>query len=88
MPGLASGAADGFQAAADFTKLAGIEAGAQVTSFARVQTALGLASSAVGFNAQRLTGVADPSSPQDVATKAYTDALAQGLDMKASCRLV
>jgi len=88
MPGLATGAADGFQAAADFTKLAGIEAGAQVVTFARVQTALAVASSAVGFNAQRLSGVADPSNPQDVATKAYTDAIAQGLDTKASVRLV
>jgi phage-related tail fiber protein len=88
MPGLATGAADGFQAAADFTKLAGIEAGAQVTSFARVQTALGVASSAVSFNAQRLSSVLDPSAAQDAATKAYVDAIAQGLDIKASVRLV
>jgi len=78
----------GFFAALDKTKLDGVEAGAQVTSFARVQTALSTASSAVGFNAQRLSGVADPTAAQDVATKAYTDAVAQGLDVKASCRAV
>jgi hypothetical protein len=74
--------------AADKSKLDGVEAGAQVTSFARVQTALGVASSAVSINAQRLTSVADPTAAQDAATKAYVDALAQGLDTKASCRLV
>ena len=78
----------GFFAALDKTKLDGVEAGAQVTSFARVQTALAAASSAVALNAQRLSGVADPSSPQDAATKAYVDAVAQGLDTKASVRLV
>jgi hypothetical protein len=88
MPGLATGAADGFMALGDFTKLGGIEAGAQVTSFARVQTALAAASSAVSINAQRLSSVADPSAAQDAATKAYVDAIAQGLDIKASVRLV
>ena len=71
--------------AGDKAKLDGIEAGAQVVSFARVQTALGLASSSVGFNTQRLTGVGDPTATQDVATKNYTDNL---VDAKASCYLV
>jgi len=88
MPGLATGAANGFMVAADKTKLDGIEAGAQVVTFSRVQVALGAATSAVGFNAQRISGVADPTAAQDVATKAYTDAIAQGLDIKQSCRLV
>ena len=88
MPGLATGAVSGFMPAADSSKLSAIEAGAQVVTFARVQTALAAATSAVSFNAQRLSGVADPSAPQDVATKAYTDAIAQGLDTKASVRLV
>ncbi len=88
MPALVTTTVDGFMSAADKSKLDGVEAGAQVTTFARVQTALAAASSAVSINAQRLTSVADPSSAQDAATKAYVDAVAQGLDAKASVRLV
>lgn len=35
---------------------------------------------------RRLTGILDPTSAQDAATKNYVDSLAQGLDIKASCR--
>lgn len=38
------------------------------------------------INSNKLVGVADPSSDQDVATKAYVDAIAQGLSIKASVR--
>ncbi len=41
---------------------------------------------AVGMNAQLLTNVATPVSDQDAATKAYVDALSQGLDVKQSVR--
>lgn len=40
--------------------------------------------SSVSFNSQRITGLADPSSAQDAATKAYVDATRQGLDVKDS----
>jgi hypothetical protein len=40
----------------------------------------------VAMGGFRLTNVADPSGPQDAATKAYVDATAQGLDVKASVR--
>lgn len=40
----------------------------------------------VAFNNQLLTSVLDPVSAQDAATKAYVDAVAQGLDFKDSVR--
>lgn len=40
----------------------------------------------VSMNSQLLTNVADPSGAQDAATKAYVDAVAVGLDVKASVR--
>lgn len=43
--------------------------------------------SAVSMNSQKITNVADPTNPQDVATKAYTDSQAAGIDAKASCRV-
>lgn len=74
----ATGLSAGFMAAADKTKLDGIESGAQVTSFARVQTALAGATSSVTLNSQKLSSVADPTLAQDAATKNYVDLQAAG----------
>jgi len=84
----ASGSAAGFQSAAHFTRVSGVEDGAQVTSEARVRTALAAATAAISVNSQKISSAADPTSAQDLATKAYVDAVATGLDCKASVRVV
>ena len=40
----------------------------------------------VEFNNQRITGLADPVGDQDAVTKAYADAIVNGLDVKQSVR--
>jgi phage-related tail fiber protein len=42
---------------------------------------------AVSANSQKITNLADPTSAQDAATKAYVDATKQGLDVKDSVRV-
>jgi hypothetical protein len=42
---------------------------------------------ALDVNAQRITNAADPTTPQDLATKNYVDSVVSGLDPKASVQL-
>ena len=83
---LASGSAHGFFSSTLWTKLAGIEAGAQVTSFARVQTALGLASSDIAVNSVKITGLANGTNQQDAVTVAQLQAASFGFDLKQEVR--
>lgn len=47
----------------------------------------GTAGAAFAMNGKQITGVADPTLAQDVATKAYADSIAGGIDPKNSCRV-
>lgn len=40
----------------------------------------------ISLSGKKITGLADPTSAQEAATKAYVDAIAQGLTVKASVR--
>lgn len=41
----------------------------------------------VSMNSHKITSITDPTAAQDAATKAYVDAIAQGLSVKGSVRL-
>lgn len=41
----------------------------------------------VSLNSHKITNLLDPTAAQDAATKFYVDAVATGLDVKASCRV-
>lgn len=71
----------GFMSASDKTKLNGITALADPTL-----TTLAAAASNISVNSKNITNLADPAGAQDAATKAYVDAVANGLDVKASVR--
>jgi len=43
--------------------------------------------SSLSLNTQKITGLADPTDPQDAATKAYVDAARSGMDVKESVRV-
>lgn len=46
----------------------------------------GTMSGAIAMGSNKITGLGTPTADQDAATKAYVDGVAQGLDVKASCR--
>ena len=52
----------------------------------RLALAGGTMSGAIAMGSNKITGLGTPTADQDAATKAYVDGVAQGLDIKASCR--
>lgn len=70
----------GTQAAATISDLAAVVQAYKLSAFAPPDAP-------VAMGSQRITGVADPSGAQDAATKAYVDAVANGLDNKTTARL-
>ena len=47
----------------------------------------GTMSGAIAMGNSKITGLATPTADGDAATKAYVDSVAQGLDVKGSCRV-
>ncbi|MFZ9998273.1 MAG: hypothetical protein ACO3HP_05410 [Candidatus Nanopelagicaceae bacterium] len=58
-----------------------------VTIDVNANDVLNAASQNINFNSFRLTNVAEPIADNDVATKAYADAVAQGLTVKEASRV-
>jgi len=67
------------------TNHTGTQAAATISDFDSA-VAAAIAAGDVDLNGHKLVGVADPTNPQDAATKAYVDAARQGLDVKMSVR--
>lgn len=61
--------------------------GNDVAIDANADQILSSATTNANFNGVRLTNVANPIASSDVATKEYADSVAQGLNVKVSCRL-
>lgn len=71
----------GTQAASTISDLATVVQAYRLDQFAAP-------TASVAMNSQKITGLLDPTSAQDAATKAYVDAVAQGLDVKDSVKVV
>jgi hypothetical protein len=68
-----------------FTKVTVNGKGLVTAATAAVLADLGTTTADFSMNGYKITNLADPTGPQDAATKYYVDSVAQGLDVKASC---
>jgi len=64
------------------TKISDFDTGVQVNRLDQMAAPTG----AVGFNSQKITGLADCTADGDAANKGYVDGVAQGLDIKDSVK--
>ena len=64
------------------TKISDFDAGVRTNRLNQMTAPNG----AVSFNNQKITNLADPTADADAANKGYVDGVAQGLDVKDSCK--
>ena len=65
------------------TKISDFDAGVQTNKLNELTAPDG----AVSMASQKITNLADPTADNDAANKAYVDGVAQGLDVKDSCKV-
>ena len=71
--------------AGTYTKLTVDAKGRATVGATAALSDLSAAAANISLGANKIINLADPTSAQDAATKAYVDGVAQGLDIKASC---
>ena len=64
----------------------GVTSAIQTQLDAKLALAGGTMTGAIAMGTSKITGLGDPTSAQDAATKAYVDTTVQGIDWKASVR--
>lgn len=80
----ASDSTSGFMPAAAFTKLDGIEPGAQVCSEGNVRTALAALTADPSINGRSIVGAVTGPGADSLATRGFVEGIAQGLSLKGS----
>ena len=71
---------------AELNYVDGVTSAIQTQLDNKLALAGGTMSGAIAMGTSKITGLGDPTSAQDAATKAYVDSAAQGIDWKASVR--